>query len=31
LESTLVAMRLGERLGVDSETALQTYFACLLF
>ena len=31
LESTLVAMRLGERLGVDSETAVQTYYACLLF
>jgi HD-GYP domain-containing protein (c-di-GMP phosphodiesterase class II) len=31
LESTLVAMRLGERLGVDDETALQTYYACLLF
>jgi HD-GYP domain-containing protein (c-di-GMP phosphodiesterase class II) len=31
LESTLFAMRLGERLGVDSETASQTYYACLLF
>ena len=31
LQSTLVAMRLGERLGVDSETASQTYYACLLF
>ena len=31
LHSTLFAMRLGERLGVDSETASQTYFACLLF
>ena len=31
LESTLVAMRLGERLGVDPETAMQTYYACLLF
>ena len=24
-------MRLGERLGVDAETASQTYYACLLF
>jgi HD-GYP domain-containing protein (c-di-GMP phosphodiesterase class II) len=31
LHSTLVAMRLAERLGVDSETASQTYYACLLF
>jgi HD-GYP domain-containing protein (c-di-GMP phosphodiesterase class II) len=31
LHSTLVAMRLGERLGVDAETAVQTYYACLLF
>lgn len=31
LQSTLVAMRLAERLGVDSETALQTYYGCLLF
>jgi HD-GYP domain-containing protein (c-di-GMP phosphodiesterase class II) len=31
LQSTLVAMRLGDRLGVDSETASQTYYACLLF
>jgi HD-GYP domain-containing protein (c-di-GMP phosphodiesterase class II) len=31
LESTLLAMRLAERLGVDSETASQTYYACLLF
>ena len=31
LESTLVAMRLGECLGVDSDTASQTYYACLLF
>jgi hypothetical protein len=31
LRSTLFAMRLGERLGVDSETASQTYYACLLF
>ena len=31
LQSTLLAMRLGERLGVDSATASQTYYACLLF
>jgi HD-GYP domain-containing protein (c-di-GMP phosphodiesterase class II) len=31
LQSTLAAMRLGERLGVDSETASQIYYACLLF
>jgi HD-GYP domain-containing protein (c-di-GMP phosphodiesterase class II) len=31
LQSTLLAMRLGERLGVDPETAAQTYYACLLF
>jgi HD-GYP domain-containing protein (c-di-GMP phosphodiesterase class II) len=31
LQSTLVAMRLGEMLGVDPETASQTYYACLLF
>jgi HD-GYP domain-containing protein (c-di-GMP phosphodiesterase class II) len=31
LHSTLVAMRLGERLGVDNETASQIYYACLLF
>jgi HD-GYP domain-containing protein (c-di-GMP phosphodiesterase class II) len=31
LQSTLVAMRLGERLGVDSATASQVYYACLLF
>jgi HD-GYP domain-containing protein (c-di-GMP phosphodiesterase class II) len=31
LHSTLIAMRLGERLGVDAETASQTYYACLLF
>jgi HD-GYP domain-containing protein (c-di-GMP phosphodiesterase class II) len=31
LHSTLFAMRLGERLGVDSEAASQTYYACLLF
>jgi HD-GYP domain-containing protein (c-di-GMP phosphodiesterase class II) len=31
LHSTLIAMRLCDRLGVDSETAAQTYYACLLF
>lgn len=31
LHSTVFAMRLGERLGVDSETASQTYYGCLLF
>lgn len=31
LESTLLAMRLADCLGVDSETASQTYYACLLF
>jgi HD-GYP domain-containing protein (c-di-GMP phosphodiesterase class II) len=31
LQSTLFAMRLADRLGVDSETASQTYYACLLF
>lgn len=31
LESTLVAMRLAERMGVDAQTASQTYYACLLF
>src|SRR5215208_1263278 len=31
LQSTLLAMRLGERLGVDLATASQTYYACLLF
>jgi hypothetical protein len=32
LHSTPIAMRLGERLGVDdAETASQTYYACLLF
>jgi HD-GYP domain-containing protein (c-di-GMP phosphodiesterase class II) len=30
LHSTLVAMRLAERLGVDSETAYDTYYGCLL-
>ncbi len=31
LESTLLAMRLADRLKVDSETATQTYYACQLF
>jgi HD-GYP domain-containing protein (c-di-GMP phosphodiesterase class II) len=31
LDSTLVAMRLAGLLGVDAETASQTYYACLLF
>jgi HD domain len=31
LHSTIFAMRLGERLGIDAETASQTYYACLLF
>src|SRR5687767_407806 len=31
LQSTLIAIRLGERLGVDEETVSQTYYACLLF
>jgi HD-GYP domain-containing protein (c-di-GMP phosphodiesterase class II) len=31
LQSTLYAMRLAEQLDVDSETASQTYYACLLF
>lgn len=31
LHSTLVAMRLCERMGVDSDTASQTYYGCLLF
>src|SRR5687768_9274584 len=30
LQSTLVAMRLADRLGVDPGTASQTYYACLL-
>jgi HD-GYP domain-containing protein (c-di-GMP phosphodiesterase class II) len=30
LRSTLIAMRLADRLGVDRETAWQTYYACLL-
>jgi HD-GYP domain-containing protein (c-di-GMP phosphodiesterase class II) len=31
LHSTLVATRLADRLGVDDDTASQTYYACLLF
>ena len=31
LHSTLIATRLADRLGVDAETASQTYYACLLF
>ena len=30
LHSTLVAMRLAERLGIDRQTASQTYYVCLL-
>jgi hypothetical protein len=30
LHTTLIAMRLGDRLGVDRSTASQTYYACLL-
>ena len=31
LQSTLLAMRLADRLKVDAETAIQTYYACQLF
>jgi HD-GYP domain-containing protein (c-di-GMP phosphodiesterase class II) len=31
LQSALFAMRLGERLSVEPETASQAYYACLLF
>jgi putative nucleotidyltransferase with HDIG domain len=31
LGSTVVAMRLADRLGVDAATAVQTYYGCLLF
>jgi hypothetical protein len=31
LHSTLLAMRLAERLEVDTGTAFQTYYGCLLF
>ena len=30
LHQTLIAMRLAERLGVDHETAVQTYYTSLL-
>jgi HD-GYP domain-containing protein (c-di-GMP phosphodiesterase class II) len=30
LQSTLIAMRLADRLGVDGENVSRTYFACLL-
>ena len=30
LHTTLIGMRLAERLGVDHSTAVQTYYACLL-
>jgi HD-GYP domain-containing protein (c-di-GMP phosphodiesterase class II) len=30
LHTTLIAMRLADRLGVDRDTAAQTYYACLL-
>ena len=30
LQSTLIAMRLADRFGVDTATASQTYYACLL-
>lgn len=30
LHTTLIAMRLGDRLGVDRATARQTYYGCLL-
>ena len=31
LHSTLIAMRLIERMGIDKETAMRAYYACLLF
>jgi hypothetical protein len=31
LRSTLLAMRLADRLGLDGATASETYYACLLF
>lgn len=31
LQSTLIAMRLADRVGADTETALETYYGCLLF
>jgi HD-GYP domain-containing protein (c-di-GMP phosphodiesterase class II) len=30
LQSTLIAARLADRLGLDAETTLQTYYACML-
>lgn len=30
LHATQIAMRLGERLGIDPQTASETYYACLL-
>ena len=30
LHATQIAMRLGERLGIDPQTAAETYYACLL-
>jgi hypothetical protein len=30
LHTTLIAMRLARRLGVDGENASRTYYACLL-
>jgi HD-GYP domain-containing protein (c-di-GMP phosphodiesterase class II) len=30
LQSTLIASRLADRLGLDAETASQTYYACML-
>jgi HD-GYP domain-containing protein (c-di-GMP phosphodiesterase class II) len=30
LHSTLIAMRIADRLGIDGESVSQTYFACLL-
>jgi HD-GYP domain-containing protein (c-di-GMP phosphodiesterase class II) len=31
LQSTIIAMRLADSLGVDAETAVQIYYGCLLF
>lgn len=30
LQTTLIAMRLGERLGIDAETSAETFYASLL-
>src|SRR5687768_8883077 len=30
LQSTLIAARLADRLGLDAETTSQTYYACIL-